>query len=95
MSNPPYSLRPSETQTSDALAEMALDMRWSWNHSADAIWERLDPELWDLTHNPWVVLQTVSQEKLQSVARDPDFQRLVEELLQERRAAEAALGWFQ
>ena len=95
MSNPPYSLRPSEAQPSDALAEMALDLRWSWKHSADAIWERLDPELWDLTHNPWVVLQTVSQEKLQSVARDPDFQRLVEELLQERRAAEAALGWFQ
>jgi len=95
MSNPAYGIRPSETQTSDALAEMALDLRWSWNHSADAIWERLDPELWDLTHNPWVVLQTVSQEKLQSVARDPDFQRLVDELLQERRAAEAAVGWFQ
>jgi starch phosphorylase len=74
---------------------MALDLRWSWNHAADAIWERLDPELWDLTHNPWVVLQTVSQEKLQSVAGDPDFQRLVNELLQERRAAEAAAGWFQ
>ena len=95
MSNPVYSIRPSETQTSDALGEMALDLRWSWNHSADAIWERLDPELWDLTHNPWVVLQTVSREKLQSVARDPDFQRLVDELLQERRAAEAAVGWFQ
>jgi starch phosphorylase len=74
---------------------MALDLRWSWNHSADAIWERLDPELWELTHNPWVVLQTVSQEKLQSVAGDPDFQQLVDELVQERRAAEAAAGWFQ
>jgi glycogen phosphorylase len=94
MSNPAYSIRPSETQTSDALAEMALDLRWSWNHAADAIWERLDPELWDLTHNPWVVLQTVSREKLQSVAREPDFQRLLDELLQERRAAEAAVGWF-
>jgi glycogen phosphorylase len=95
MSNPVYSIRPSETQTSDALAEMALDLRWSWNHSADAIWERLDPELWELTHNPWVVLQTVSQEKLQSVAGDPDFQRLVGELVQEKRAAEAVAGWFQ
>jgi glycogen phosphorylase len=95
MGNPGYSIRPSETQTSDALAEMALDMRWSWNHSADAIWERLDPELWDLTHNPWVVLQTVSQEKLQSVAGDLDFQRLVDELVREKRAAEAVAGWFQ
>jgi glycogen phosphorylase len=94
MSNPTYTSRPSETAT-DALAEMALDLRWSWNHSADAIWERLDPELWDATHNPWLVLQTVSQEKLQSVTGDPDFQRLVDELLQERRAAEESAGWFQ
>jgi glycogen phosphorylase len=94
MSNPTYTSRPSETST-DALTEMTLDLRWSWNHSADAIWERLDPELWDATHNPWLVLQTVSQEKLQSVSGDPDFQRLLDELLQERRTAEQSGGWFQ
>ncbi|HVA16944.1 MAG TPA: DUF3417 domain-containing protein, partial [Candidatus Dormibacteraeota bacterium] len=42
------------TVISDALTELALDLRWSFNHSADKLWERLDPELWDLTHNPWV-----------------------------------------
>jgi len=52
---------PSASQTSDMLAEVALNLRWSWNHSADQLWERLNPELWDLTHNPWFVLQTVSQ----------------------------------
>jgi len=94
MSNPTYTTRPSESPA-DALVEMALDLRWSWNHSADAIWERLDPELWDATHNPWLVLQTVSQEKLQSVTGDPDFQELVDELVQERRVAEESAGWFQ
>ena len=37
--------------------------RWSFNHSADQLWEQLDPELWELTHNPWVLLQTVSRGK--------------------------------
>jgi hypothetical protein len=58
-----YSNRPSET-VADALTELALDLRSSFNHSADKLWEQLDPELWDLTHNPWMVLQTVSREKL-------------------------------
>ncbi|HKN62263.1 MAG TPA: DUF3417 domain-containing protein, partial [Candidatus Acidoferrales bacterium] len=77
MSNPEYSNRPPDAVSSDVLVELALDLRWSFNHSADKIWERLDPELWDLTHNPWVVLQTVSRERLQSVTAEPDFQALV------------------
>ncbi|MGH9452704.1 MAG: alpha-glucan family phosphorylase [Terriglobia bacterium] len=95
MSNPVYTKRPAETPASDALAEMALDLRWSYNHSADGIWEQLAPELWDLTHNPWFVLQTVSREKLQSVTADPDFQKLVDGLLQEKRRAAKPAGWFQ
>ena len=61
---PGYDLLPAESAGFDSLAELALDMRWSWNHAADEIWRQLDPELWELTHNPWVVLQTVSREKL-------------------------------
>jgi glucan phosphorylase len=66
--------RPLDTAISDALTDLALDLRWSFNHSADQLWEQLDPELWELTHNPWVLLQTVSREKLQSVTSDPRFQ---------------------
>ena len=58
--------RPLDTAIAGALTDLALDLRWSFNHSADQLWEQLDPELWDLTHNPWVLLQTVSREKLQS-----------------------------
>ena len=29
----------------DALAELALDLRGSWNHATDAPWQRLDPVL--------------------------------------------------
>lgn len=95
MSRPSYSNRPSEIASSDALTELALDLRWSFNHSADKLWERLDPELWDLTHNPWIVLQTVSRERLQSVTTDPHFQTLVADLHRERRSAEQSERWFQ
>ena len=45
----------------DSLAALALDLRWSWNHATDQMWRQLDPVLWDFTHNPWAVLQTVSR----------------------------------
>jgi glycogen phosphorylase len=96
MSSTTYAVdRPVDTAISDALTDMALNLRWSFNHSADQLWEQLDPELWELTHNPWVVLQTVSREKLQSVAADQKFQKLLAGLHQEKAVAEEAEGWFQ
>jgi glycogen phosphorylase len=94
MSNPVYTNLPSETLGSDSLAELALNLRWSWNHASDELWGQLDPELWELTQNPWVVLQAVSKEKLQLVSSKPAFRRRVEELLQEKREAEQAPRWF-
>ena len=95
MSSPTYVDHPLETSISDALTELALDLRWSFNHAADRLWQRLDPELWELTHNPWVVLQTMSQEKLQSVTADPGFQKLLTDLHQEKALAEDSDAWFQ
>ncbi len=95
MSNPADTNRPSETQGPDALMELALDLRWSWNHSADELWGRLDPELWALTENPWVVLQTVSQEKLETVLSEAAYRERVDELLKERREANQSPAWFQ
>ncbi len=57
------SFLPTDVDGFDSLAELALDMRWSWSHYADEVWRQLDPELWDFTQNPWVVLQTVSRDK--------------------------------
>ena len=86
---------PSAPAISDALTDLALDLRWSFNHSADQLWERLDPELWELTHNPWVVLQTVSRERLQAVTTEPEFQKLLAEVNRERQTALRSEGWFQ
>jgi starch phosphorylase len=79
----------------DSLAELALDLRSSWNHATDQVWQQLDPVLWALTHNAWVVLQTVSREKLQQVLGDPAFRKIVDDLVQVRRDAAQAPAWFQ
>ena len=74
-SHPIYSLLPLEIEGFDSLAELALDMRWSWNHATDKVWRQLDPKLWELTHNAWVVLQTVSRDKIERVLADPEFRK--------------------
>ena len=95
MSSPAFVDRPLDTNISDALTDLALDLRWSFNHSADRLWEQIDPELWELTHNPWVLLQTVSREKLQSISVDPSFQKLLTDLHREKTLAEGPEAWFQ
>ena len=84
MTNPTCTNIFADIPGSESLAELALNLRWTWNHSADELWGRLDPDLWELTQNPWVVLQTVSQERLKTVAADPAFRSRVEELLREK-----------
>ena len=79
----------------DPLAELALDLRWSWSHEADDLWRHLEPELWDLTANPWVVLQTVSRTRLRAALKDVRFHRMIEELVEARRKAASFAGWFQ
>jgi glycogen phosphorylase len=79
----------------NALSELALDMRWSWNHATDPVWQQLDPVLWKITHNPWVVLQTVSREKLQTALAEPAFRQAVDDLVQTTREATQAPAWFQ
>jgi starch phosphorylase len=95
VSHPIYSLLPTEVEGFDALAELALDMRWSWNHAADEVWRQLDPALWDLTQNPWVVLQTVSRDQLERVLADPAFRKNVDDLLRAKRQAAETPAWFQ
>ena len=94
-SHPIYNLLPTEIEGFDSLAELALDMRWSWNHATDEVWRQLDPELWEITHNPWVVLQTVSRDRIECVLADPVFRKNVDVMLQTRRQAVEAPAWFQ
>ena len=83
---------PSEFE---ALNELVLDLRWSWSHTADKLWQRIDSELWFQTHNPWLILQNVSLKRLRDLANDPDFLYLLQLLREEQLASKATPAWFQ
>lgn len=88
-------LLTTDTEGVDALVELALDLRSSWHHGADNVWRQLDRALWDSTQNPWLVLRTVSRDKLNRLLGAADFRTTVDELIQARRAAATAPSWFQ
>ena len=51
-------------------------------------------ELWEITHNPWVVLQTVSRDQIERLWADPVFRKKVVGLVRIRRQEAEASTWF-
>ncbi len=94
VSHPLDSLLPAAIGGFEALAELALDMSWSWNHATDRVWRELDPALWESTHNPWAVLQAVSRDRIERAAADSEFRKTVDELVQRKRRLAQAPAWF-
>src|SRR5499427_10901272 len=89
-----------ELQTKDMdgismLYELALDLRALWDRSNDDIWRRIDPEVWVMTRNPWLLLQTASPNKLKQIASGGDFRERVEQLLLARHQYMQSPEWFQ
>lgn len=90
-----FSYEPGIFAGFNELVEIALDLRWSWSHAADDIWRPLDPELWDLTRNPWVILETVSPEKIRELSSNKKFRARVKDLAEEARQARSGECWFK
>lgn len=89
--------RRREIKGFEALETLALDFACGWlsNHGLDKIWESLDPELWELLQNPWVVLQTISREKLEKKLADSKFQKLLGDLTESIRSSQTSATWFE
>lgn len=86
---------PKDIEFINALYELALDLHWSWSHATDEIWHKLDPVLWELTHNPLVVMQTTSRERIDQVLEDPVARMHIEEFVHHKRQASSTPAWFQ
>src|SRR5690348_1189761 len=86
---------PVDLEAFRQLAELALDLRSTWNHTNDELWRRIDPVLWDLTHNPWAVLRTASRAHVEQLSADTGFRARLDELRRARHEARHKPGWFQ
>lgn len=95
VNDPIYGALRADVDGSELLAELALDLHWSWDHCTDEVWRQLDPTLWERTQNPWAVLQAVSRERLQAALADVAFSKNVHGLVQSMRRTAEVPAWFQ
>ena len=79
----------------DDLIEIALNLHSCWNHEADEMWRNLAPELWEWTQNPWVILLTVSRDKIIALLGSSEFRSLVYDCLHHKRSSFTEKAWFQ
>ena len=79
---------------SHALGELAFDLRWTWSHEADSLWERVDAEAWRRTQNPWTILEDISADRLQALSADRSFVSELERLTRARQDYLETPGWF-
>lgn len=91
---PPCGVLPTSVDGFDQLASLALDLYWSWNHAGDFLWRQLDEELWELTQNPWAVLQTVAHARIEELLAKPQYRNEVQRLLRERQKL-CSPTWYQ
>ena len=76
------------------LVDLALDLRWSWNHCADSLWQTVDAELWEATGDPWLILESVTQERLEGLAADAQFCEQLAEEVADREQHLRREAWF-
>ena len=82
---------PGELQV---LTDLALDLHWTWSHTGDAIWQTVSPDIWERTKNPWIILQDISQERLEQLAGDERFMGELRRLVTKRAQYLATSGWY-
>ena len=73
---------------------LATDLRFSWSYTADYLWEKLDPDLFALTRNPWLALLSTSPEKLEELAADEEYCERIAWLLEREEASRTTARWF-
>ncbi len=81
-------------QALEGLATLALDLRWTWHHGTDELWRAVDAEQWQVTGNPWQILESVSDQRLGELASDVHFLDLLQQQMRARDEYERAETWF-
>jgi starch phosphorylase len=82
---------PGELQV---LTDLALDLHWTWSHAGDAVWRTVSPEIWEWTRNPWLILQDISEERLEQLAGDERFMAELRYLVAKHAHYLATSGWY-
>ena len=80
----------------EGLAEVAMNLSWSWNREARALFREIDQLLWHETHhNPLELLRRADPAHLAARAADPAYLERYDRLKARMEADAAGGGWFE
>jgi hypothetical protein len=72
-----FTVRPFLPEALRPLAQIASNLRWSWDHAAIELFRRLDRDGWErCNRNPVLLLGTIHQSVLDAAAEDSLFSRI-------------------
>jgi starch phosphorylase len=78
------------------LAQLVMNLRWSWHPETRDLFEALDPDLWQTCGgDPVTVLGEVSAERLATLAKDRRFVRRLEDVVEDLQEYLSAPHWYQ
>jgi starch phosphorylase len=79
-----------------ALGDLATNLRWSWSPETQDVFAALDAEVWrDSGHDPVKTLGAVSPARLEELAADQGFLRMLETAHADLQAYLTGPRWFQ
>jgi len=79
----------------EGLMELAMDLRWIGSQKSDALWEHLDPEAWERTGNPYMILQNASEPCLAKAVENETLLGAMRDALRSRQEDLARETWYQ
>jgi starch phosphorylase len=80
----------------EPLGELALNLRWSWHTETKALFEGLDPVLWErVGGDPVALLGALGPARLAALADDPEVVRQVAEAGRDLQAYLDGDRWYQ
>ncbi len=79
----------------ERLGPLAYDLRLTGSKTLAQIWRRLDPEAWDRTNNPHIVLLHAHQSRLDEAAADADLLAELDRWFARRDASSPITRWFE
>lgn len=69
-----FTVVPALPSQLERLREIAMNLRWAWDHEAIGLFRRLDRDLWvDAGRNPVRMLAVIDQARLEQAAADEEF----------------------
>jgi len=91
-----FTVQPRIPELLAPLQALALNLRWTWDEGAQAVFRAVDGSAWEASgHDPMATLRMIGQERLEALAADSGFIALVAAAHDDLRHHLEADLWFQ